>query len=622
MAGSTPAGARASGALHDAARPVLFASRRRTILLVAAVASAIATAGIATIPFYTRGEPREALVVREIVEGGNWILPLRNGTELPRKPPFFHWLAATAGLALGGVNELTVRLPSALFSVAATLLVFGWASARLGPSAGALTALVTATSFEWMRAATIARVDMVYAALLTAALVSLDRLLGTSPRVAAWRWALYGSLTAAVLTKGPVALVLPTLAVSAVAWARPEMGVWRRLRPGRGLAAVAAIAGSWFFLALCQHGSALLAVIFTENFHHLIATRAGGTGHAHGVPYLMAAAALGLLPWTPLLPVVVPALRHKIRDPSVLLACTWAAAVFAVHSLASAKRPVYLLPSHPALAFLMIAGVGTAIESPSGTWVERFLRLVARAYAGVGICLGLGVLAICWGLEIPDGILALLSLRDRAGTVAGAAAAQDNALLLSLAALAILGTAPLFVRVARARRWDQLITTIAVSTAGCAVIFNTAIHPALARERSMKDFMTAVAAVVHRDDPLCFLGTVDPGIVFYAGRRIQEVELGTTTLPAPSYLLVWERDWQAPATSGHLPSPLKVSATQVPHRGHLLLVAVPPSIGPLPRRGDAPEQHRGGPPDARPTGGGPVFTSQPLGEAPRQTPTK
>ncbi len=50
--------------------------------------------GLGNIPFYTKGEPREAVVVWEIYINGEWVLPLRNGTEIPSKPPLFHWLGA------------------------------------------------------------------------------------------------------------------------------------------------------------------------------------------------------------------------------------------------------------------------------------------------------------------------------------------------------------------------------------------------------------------------------------------------------------------------------------------------------------------------------------------------
>ena len=74
--------------------------------------------GLGRVPFYTKGEPREAVQVWEEVHGGEWVLPMRNGHDLPSKPPLFHWLAGISSLAFGGVDEFSVRFPSAALATA------------------------------------------------------------------------------------------------------------------------------------------------------------------------------------------------------------------------------------------------------------------------------------------------------------------------------------------------------------------------------------------------------------------------------------------------------------------------------------------------------------------------
>src|SRR5579872_6144494 len=54
-------------------------------------------------PLYTKGEPREAVTVFDIVHGGGVILPMRAGVEIPSKPLLMHWLAAIVSLIAGGV---------------------------------------------------------------------------------------------------------------------------------------------------------------------------------------------------------------------------------------------------------------------------------------------------------------------------------------------------------------------------------------------------------------------------------------------------------------------------------------------------------------------------------------
>ena len=126
------------------------------------------------IPFYNYEESKEALVVWEIVNNGGWILPLRNGTELPLKPPLFHWCGALMALLSGRLNEFAVRSPSAVFATATVLVTFFFGQALWHWRVGLLSALILATSPEWVRWATYARSDMALVFFLTAACVTCN----------------------------------------------------------------------------------------------------------------------------------------------------------------------------------------------------------------------------------------------------------------------------------------------------------------------------------------------------------------------------------------------------------------------------------------------------------------
>jgi 4-amino-4-deoxy-L-arabinose transferase-like glycosyltransferase len=564
-------------------REGVVASLGRPALVAAALAAAIGTAGISAIPFYTRGEPREALVVREMYAGNGWVLPLRNGTTLPRKPPLFHWLGAGASLAAGRVDEATVRLPSAAASVAAAVLVGIWAG---GGATGLLVALVTITSFEWMRASTVARVDMVYSAWLALALLALDRLVRGPGRVTAWGLALWLAVTGATLTKGPIAIVLVSLAVFGIAVVRRRTGVLARVRPLRGLVFVGTVAGAWFALAVARHGEAFVTMVAHENLHHLFASATAGAGHPHGVGYLLGMGGLGFLPWTPLLVLAATLPREEWRDAGVQLAGVWAATVICVHALASSKRGVYLLPAYPAIALLLVRGALRATDASAG----RTLSAVAVAYAALATAFAAILATLAWG-GIPGPIRDLLRARDRAGLEVAVEAAGAHALLLTAAAALILIVGPFLLRAARARRFGDLAVAIAMVSAGCALVFNNLLHPPIASARSLRSFMAEVGRVVGPQDRLYFVGTADHGAAFYAGRWLSTLSPSSPP-PAGAYLLLWERDWAGRAAAGEMPQPVKVSGATFPGRGHLVLVAVPGGA-----QGRPPPGPTGGRPD-------------------------
>ena len=58
--------------------------------------------------FYSKGEPREAIVAFSMLESGNWILPVNYGTDIAYKPPFFYWAIATVCIASGGSDGIFV----------------------------------------------------------------------------------------------------------------------------------------------------------------------------------------------------------------------------------------------------------------------------------------------------------------------------------------------------------------------------------------------------------------------------------------------------------------------------------------------------------------------------------
>jgi len=111
-------------------------------------------------PLYTKGEPREAVTVYDIVHGGGAILPLRAGVEIPSKPLLMHWCAALISLAAGHVDEWTVRLPSAIFAILGVLACYVYVRRLFGPVEGLASALILGTTLQYLQAGSGARVDM------------------------------------------------------------------------------------------------------------------------------------------------------------------------------------------------------------------------------------------------------------------------------------------------------------------------------------------------------------------------------------------------------------------------------------------------------------------------------
>ena len=500
--------------------------------------------GLGRTPFHTRGEPREAVVVQDLVAHQHWILPRRNGTQLPRKPPLFYWLGGVAARAQGAVDEFSVRLPSAAQSGAAALLLTATASALLSPLAGGAAGIALLTSFEWLRAGTAARVDMTLSFGLTLVFVGL-LLFRHRPRPA-WLLLIYLGAAWATLAKGIPGLAIPVIQVALLCALDRGLGPLRSLRPLRGLLVVLLAVGAWYAAAAAQGGRAFLDIVANENLVRIVGAKQANLGHAHGLGYLVGVLLLGLLPWTLLLPSVAAALWRERggigrADPR-LLALLWSAAVFLPYAVASSKRGVYLLPLYPAVALLV------------GWWVDRVWRGLARptlltlvlrvALWPLALLLALlGIAVVAEGAGLP--LLAWLSGLGRGRSAAhvreivatARAGGEMGPLLLVAAAAATVGA------LAAGRRQARLmLIALAGLTAAVVLVVRLAIMPAIGAAETRRELVTALRAAVADPAQVHTVPNLDYGTIFYWGGSMPVYDPRDGG-DGPPYLLMPEASW-------------------------------------------------------------------------------
>ena len=69
-------------------------------------------------------EARYALVAREMLETGQWLLPHLGGTVYADKPPLLFWSIGLMSTFGPGVTEWTARLPTALAAIGVCLMTW------------------------------------------------------------------------------------------------------------------------------------------------------------------------------------------------------------------------------------------------------------------------------------------------------------------------------------------------------------------------------------------------------------------------------------------------------------------------------------------------------------------
>lgn len=314
--------------------------------------------------FNTKGEPREAIVAFSMIEQNNWILPESCGGDIPYKPPFLAWLIAAISTITGGVSEYTSRLPSALALIAMVVVGCRFFANRSTPTKALFFALISITAFEVERAGMACRVDMVLTAFMVMSMYSLFRYFEREHKGIPITAILL--MSCAVLTKGPVGMLLPCLV----------MGIFRliigdRFFPlffrltGIGLSSLI-LPALWYVAAYNQGGDEFLSLALEENFGRFTGTMSYDS-HVKPLYYNFITVIAGYAPYTLFalfaifsikvngLSVNIRSLWSRIRSmvPHRLFALTAIVVIFSFYCIPESKRSVYLLPIYPFIAYFL-----------------------------------------------------------------------------------------------------------------------------------------------------------------------------------------------------------------------------------------------------------------------------
>jgi 4-amino-4-deoxy-L-arabinose transferase-like glycosyltransferase len=341
-------------------------------------------------------EPLFAEASRQMYLTGDWITPFFNGETRFDKPALIYWCQAIAYKIIG-VNEWAVRLPSAIAAMGVlglTLYVVQWQLAREDdlehierPSRRWLTAALApafmALSPEmivWARAGVS---DMLLTACIASSLLCFFLAYAQPNKpVVQIRWyiACYVLIAGAILTKGPVGIVLPGLIVGAfLLYLGNLRPVLREMRPLLGILIILVLSLPWYVLVIQRNGWTYINAFF--GYHNL--ERFTSVVNRHSAPwyFYFIVVLLGFAPYSIYLPVAIANVkfwqrrhwRSQERSAQLgLFAFFWFICIFAFFSVSVTKLPSYVLPLMPAAAILVALLWGNLLKASSLTVSSLF----------------------------------------------------------------------------------------------------------------------------------------------------------------------------------------------------------------------------------------------------------
>ena len=320
-------------------------------------------------------EGRYAEIAREVLVLKDWLIPHLNLLPYLEKPPLVYWLTAV-GFKVFGYTETAARLPSAVSALGGVFLAYGLGRALWGPGPGVLGALVLASAAGYVALGRILTLDMTFALCLNLG-IGLGYLALSRGQNRLWPWA-YLALGLAVLTKGPVALVLAGL--TWVIWVVVSRRTWRPLVQPWGWALLAVITLPWLVYVQWRYPEFFRFFILEQHFGRFLTPAIHPEPLYYYVPVLLGL----LLPWTWLLPWTLAA-GGRWRDPDYRFLVIWAAVMVVFFSLSRGKLVPYILPALLPLALLVGHGLARLTGVGHMSFNSRLLRISLFVWAVTGV---------------------------------------------------------------------------------------------------------------------------------------------------------------------------------------------------------------------------------------------
>lgn len=470
-------------------RPWAVAAALAALLLLLAAASTL----------LDRDEPRNALAAQEMVASGDWLVPTFNGEPRLHKPILPYWLMALS-LRTGLPADLACRLPAALCMPLAVLLL-ALALRRLlpgRPEVAAVAAIALATSPLVVVSGSAATTD---AALMLGIALTMWAVVGMlAGGVRWWQVPVAGlGIGWALLSKGPMALLVPLATVAAVgccAWTAAGRGLvtWRTWAALAGAVLIGAGVGlAWFLPANAATGGDVLRIMIGDH----VVKRGLEARESHGGPvfYYLPVLAAAFIAW---LPALYAAVRRPLgpaaERPARLVLLAWALPVLLAVSLFQTKLPHYLLPMlWPVAALVALAALDAGRDPGWARAAQRWLlRLVGALLIAVPV--------VAAALQAADLLPRPLPLPLAALAPAGVAAGLAFLVLARLAGGPRRGLAPA-VGIGMA----GLVLAL-----GCNAWRLEAVKPA-------PELAARIRAAVPPGTPVTCSGFDEPSLLFYLG---------------------------------------------------------------------------------------------------------
>ena len=337
---------------------------------------------------------------REMMERGDYVYPTFNYEPRINKPVLSYWIVAAFYHAFGvspGVQRIPIAIGGIVLIAVAFFLARAAAPVGFQRDAGWWAALGLAVSPRLVMFARRIFID-IYISMFMALTLLFFALAERYPhRRRTFLTAMYVSVGLGILTKGPIAALLPGLVFGIYLLWHRELGRIKEMMLPVGTVIVLAIVVPWYAVLYIRAGwEPIASFLFGENVARYVEGLGVNADH-RGLFWYVPVVFTDSFPLSlMLLPAAAMWLRQRrsgIMDPPSrvrTLLWLWILTVVGFFSLSAGKQDLYVFPIVPAIAALGGVVIARALASDGTAELWPFVR-------GIAIAAGLIIVAIGGG---------------------------------------------------------------------------------------------------------------------------------------------------------------------------------------------------------------------------------
>lgn len=498
--------------------PLSILSNRLVLPALLAIAILPYFVGLGASSIWDANEAFYVETPREMIERGDYISPTFNYEPRLNKPVLSYWIVALF-YTLFGVSVGVERVPIAIGGVVLILTAFFLARAAAPQDgvSGRATAL-RAALWAALGLAIAPRLLMfsrrifidIYISMFMALTLLFFALSERYPgRRRMFMVLMYVSVALGVLTKGPVAALLPGLVFFAYLLLHRELPRAREMMIPLGTAIVAVAVVPYYAALYRRHGWApITTFLMGENFDRF--TEGVGVVSSRGPFFYLPIVFSDSFPWAILLigaaamwfidRRAVRAGQGAAREFRVqTLLWIWILTVVGFFSFSEAKQDLYIFPIVPAVAAL----AGILVSRGLGAGGGPLLTLVRGGAAAMALLLAVAGVAVLFIFEAAGTIYAL-----NGATFVGMAASLGGGVALLLALLS---------------RTHASLLAVAITMIVLNWTFVLTVLPNFERYKPVPALSAAIEERAGPDDVIAHYNVALPSMVYYLRRHVDQL---------------------------------------------------------------------------------------------------